>query len=220
MTLSTDASISPRNSGGPLFDLNGNIVGINTAIIPQGQGIGFAIPVNIAKTLLPQLMETGTVKRGYLGVNIQTLTPDLAKALDLDTRQGALVSDVIPDSPADNAGIQRGDVILAFNGETIDDSREAATVAGTPVGDQTDVLILRDGENKTLTLKIGVMPNQGVAASENRQPSQGEWGLQLQNLTPEKASTVYRPIEGDRDSPCDPSRGGCRTALRRHSATS
>lgn len=186
--IQTDASINPGNSGGPLFDLNGKIVGINTAIIPQGQGIGFAIPVNITKTLLPQLMETGTVTRGYLGVNIQTLTPDLAQALNLDTRKGALVSDVIPDSPADNAGLQRGDVILNFNGEAIDDPRDlAATVAGTTVGDATEVLVLRNGQQKTLPLTIGTLPTQGVAASEDSQASQGQWGLQLQNLTPETA---------------------------------
>lgn len=189
--IQTDASINPGNSGGPLFDLNGKIVGINTAIIPQGQGIGFAIPVNITKTLLPQLMETGTVTRGYLGVNIQSLTPDLAQALNLDTRKGALVSDVIPDSPADDAGLQRGDVIITFNGEAIDDSRDlAATVAGTPVGGTTEVLVLRNGQQKTLPLTIGTLPSQGVAASEDSQANQGQWGLQLQNLTPEMARSL------------------------------
>ncbi len=186
--IQTDASINPGNSGGPLFNLNGQIVGINTAIIPQGQGIGFAIPVNITKTLLPQLMENGTVTRGYLGVNIQTLTPDLAQALNLDTRQGALVSDVIPESPADHAGIQRGDIILNFNGKDVGNSRDlAATVAGTPVGDTTEVQVLRNGQQQTLQLTIGALPGQGVSASEGSRTGQGQWGLQLQNLTPEMA---------------------------------
>ncbi len=163
-------------------------MGINTAIIPQGQGIGFAIPVNIAKTLLPQLMETGSVTRGYLGVSIQTLTPALAQALDLEAGKGALVSDVMPNSPAATAGIERGDVIMTFNGEAIDDSRDlAATVAATPVGDDTEVLVLRDGRKKTLSLMVGTLPNQGVATSEDEQPSRGQWGLQLQTLTPEMA---------------------------------
>lgn len=186
--IQTDASINPGNSGGPLFDLNGNVVGINTAIIPQGQGIGFAIPVNMAKSLLPQLMKTGTVTRGYLGVNIQTLTPDLVRALKLETRKGALVSDVMPDSPADKAGIERGDVIMTFNGKAIDDSRDlAATVAATPVGDDTEVLVLRDGQKKTLSLTVGTLAEQNESASEDGQPSQGKWGLELQNLTPEMA---------------------------------
>ncbi|ETX02973.1 MAG: hypothetical protein ETSY1_01705 [Candidatus Entotheonella factor] len=186
--IQTDASINPGNSGGPLFDLNGNVVGINTAIIPQGQGIGFAIPVNIAKSLLPQLVETGHVTRGYLGVSIQTLTPPLAQALNLQARKGALVSDVMPDSPADRAGIERGDVIMTFNGEAIDDSRDlAATVAATPVGDDTEVLVLRNGQEQTLSITVGTLPNPGAATSENESPNRGEWGLQLQELTPERA---------------------------------
>lgn len=186
--IQTDASINPGNSGGPLFDLDGNVVGINTAIIPQGQGIGFAIPVNIAKSLLPQLMETGSVTRGYLGVSIQSLTPSLAQALNLETHKGALVSDVMPNSPADRAGIERGDVIMTFNREAIDDSRDlATTVAATPVGDDTEVLVLRNGREKTLSLTVGALPTQGVATAENEPPSRGEWGLQLRNLTLEMA---------------------------------
>jgi serine protease Do len=186
--IQTDASINPGNSGGPLFDLHGNIVGINTAIIPQGQGIGFAIPVNIAKTLLPQLMEHGSVTRGYLGVNIQTLTPSLAQALKLDARNGALVSDVMPDGPAAQAGIQRGDVIVKFDGNTIDDSRDlATTVAGTAVGKETELLVLRDGQEKTLSLKVGTLPDQETPTAENDSTSRGQWGLKLQELTPAMA---------------------------------
>jgi serine protease Do len=186
--IQTDASINPGNSGGPLFDLHGNVVGINTAIIPQGQGIGFAIPVNIAKTLLPQLMETGSVTRGYLGVSIQTLTPSLAKALKLETHQGALVSDVVPNGPAQQAGIERGDVIMKFNDEAIDDSRDlAATVANTPVGKDTKVLVLRDGREKTLSLTVGTLPSQDVSTPEHDASNRSQWGMQLQNLTPEMA---------------------------------
>jgi serine protease Do len=186
--IQTDASINPGNSGGPLFDLHGNVVGINTAIIPQGQGIGFAIPVNIAKTLLPQLMETGSVTRGYLGVSIQTLTPSLAKALKLETHQGALVSDVVPNGPAQQAGIERGDVIMKFNDEAIDDSRDlATTVANTPVGKDTKVLVWRDGRETTLSLTVGTLPSQDVSTSENEASNRGQWGMQLQNLTPEEA---------------------------------
>jgi serine protease Do len=188
--IQTDASINPGNSGGPLFDLNGNIVGINTAIVPQGQGIGFAIPVNIAKVLLPQLVETGSVTRGYLGVSIQTLTPSLAQALKLESRQGALVSDVLPKSPAEQAGIERGDVIMTFNGKAVNNSRDlAATVAAMPVGEDTEVLVLREGREKTLSLTVGTLPNDAPMseAPENDLSSRGQWGMQLQNLTPEMA---------------------------------
>jgi serine protease Do len=112
--IQTDASINPGNSGGPLFNMKGEVVGINTAILPYGQGIGFAIPVNTAKPLIPQLVAKGEVTRGYLGVSIQPLTSELAKALKVEESKGALVSDVTPASPAAKAGIQRGDLIVSF----------------------------------------------------------------------------------------------------------
>ena len=183
--IQTDASINPGNSGGPLFDLHGNIVGINTAIIPQGQGIGFAIPVNMAKSLLPQLMENGSVTRGYLGVGIQSLTPSLAQAMKLDTHEGALVSDIVPDSPAAQAGIERGDVIVKFNGKDVDDSRHlAAAVAATPVGQDAEVLVLRDGREKALSLKVGAMPGQDAPTAANDSSNRGKWGMELQTLSP------------------------------------
>ena len=122
--IQTDASINPGNSGGPLFNMEGKVVGINTAIIPQGQGIGFAIPVNTAKPLIPQLIKDGEVTRGYLGVSIQTITPDLAKALRIKEQNGALVSDVVPGSPALEAGIKRGDLIIAYNNKRVGDSHD------------------------------------------------------------------------------------------------
>ena len=186
--IQTDASINPGNSGGPLFDLRGNVVGINTAIIPQGQGIGFAIPVNMAKSLLPQLMENGSVTRGYLGVGIQSLTPSLAQALKLGARKGALVSEIMPDSPAAQAGIERGDVIVKFNGKAVDDSRHlAAAVAATPVGKDAELLVLRDGGEKTLSLKVAAMPNQDAPTAANDPSSRGEWGMELQTLSPEES---------------------------------
>jgi len=105
--IQTDAPINPGNSGGPLFNLKGEVVGINTAIVAQGQGIGFAIPVDVVKPLIPQLISTGGVTRGYLGVNIQAITPELAKAMNLKDTKGALVSEVVPGSPADKAGCTR-----------------------------------------------------------------------------------------------------------------
>jgi serine protease Do len=169
--------------------MNGDVVGINTAIIPNGQGIGFAIPVNTAKPLIPQLMSNGTVTRGFLGVNIQTLTPELAAALKLQDRNGALVSDVIPDSPADHAGIRRGDVLLSFNDKKIEDSRDlAATVANTPVGKDVEVLVLRDGKRTSMPLTVGKMrPDSGAEQPQSQQPERSKWGFQLQEMTPEMA---------------------------------
>ncbi len=116
--IQTDASINPGNSGGPLFNLTGEVVGINTAIIAQGQGIGFAIPVSTAKPLIPQLVSNGEITRGYLGVNIQTITPELAEALGIKETKGALVADVAADSPAEAGGLKRGDIIVQFDGKS------------------------------------------------------------------------------------------------------
>ena len=186
--IQTDASINPGNSGGPLFNLQGDVVGINTAIIPNGQGIGFAIPVNTAKPLIPQLVRDGSVTRGYLGVNIQTLTPELVTALKLDDRNGALISDVQSGSPADQAGLKQGDVILNFNHDEIKDSRDlAAKVAQTPVGEDVSILVMRNGERQSLPLTVGKMRPDTAATVESKQPDRGKWGLQLQDLTPEIA---------------------------------
>ena len=116
LIIQTDASINPGNSGGPLFNLHGEVVGINTTIVASGQGIGFAIPINPAKEVLTQLWAKGRATRGWLGVQVQQVTPELARSFGLERTRGALVADVPPNSPAESAGIQRGDVIIAFNG--------------------------------------------------------------------------------------------------------
>ena len=181
--IQTDASINPGNSGGPLFNLKGEVVGINTAIIPQGQGIGFAIPVNTAKPLIPQLVEHGEVTRGYLGVNIQTITPDLATALEVEEQRGALVSDVMADSPAEKAGIERGDIIIDFNGDEIADSRDLpAKVAATPVGEEVELTILRDGKKTQLKVSVGELVADNSFHGKKDAVSKGKWGLQLHDL--------------------------------------
>ncbi|GIX46403.1 MAG: hypothetical protein KatS3mg131_0614 [Candidatus Tectimicrobiota bacterium] len=126
--IQTDASINPGNSGGPLFNIRGQVVGINTAIIAGGTGIGFAIPINLAKEIVPQLYRSGKVTRGWLGVMIQKITPELAQALSLEEAHGALVTEVVADSPAAQAGIERGDIIVAFDGTG--HSRHAPAAAG------------------------------------------------------------------------------------------
>ncbi len=181
--IQTDASINPGNSGGPLFNLQGEVVGINTAIIPNGQGIGFAVPVNLAKALLPQLEAKGEVTRGYLGVNIQAITPELAKSLDLKDKKGALVADVTKGSPAEAAGIKRGDVIVGFDGKDIAEVHNLAPlVAATPVGKEVPVTILRNGAEQTLRVKVGRMPGERDELSGQAEPAQGKWGLALRDL--------------------------------------
>ena len=183
--IQTDASINPGNSGGPLYNMDGQLVGINTAIIAQGQGIGFAIPINTAKPLIPQLVTKGEVIRGYLGVSIQSLTPDLSKALNLGETKGVLVAGVKPGSPAEKAGVKRSDVIVSYNGKSVDEPRELSTmVAETQVGKDAVLTVLRDGKKQDLKVMVGTLdqPEKTAAAGENAKPASGKWGLMLQDL--------------------------------------
>lgn len=181
--IQTDASINPGNSGGPLFNMQGEVVGINTAIIPNGQGIGFAVPVNQATALLPQLESKGEVTRGYLGVGIQTITPELAKGLNLKDTKGALVANVSKGSPAEAAGIKLGDVIVGFGGKQIAETNALPPmVAATPIDKEVPVTILRNGAEQTLHVKVGRMPGEQTEASGPTESSQGKWGLALRDL--------------------------------------
>ena len=195
--IQTDASINPGNSGGPLFNVKGEVVGINTAIIPQGQGIGFAIPVDMAKPLIPQLVAHGEVTRGYLGVSIQTLTPELAEALGVENTEGALVADVTADSPAGEGGIQRGDIITAFDGQTIKESHDLpAVVAATPVDKEVAVTVLRDGKERRISVTVGKLSSETAELDRSAEPAKGKWGLQLHDLSPEIARQFG--LEADR----------------------
>ena len=141
--IQTDASINPGNSGGPLINMQGEVVGINTAIIASGQGIGFAIPINMAKEIAPQLQKKGHVTRGLLGVGIQDMTPELAKSFGLKENKGALVAKVISGGPAEKAGIEPGDVIVKFNGQPVAESKDLPRiVASTPVGKTVTVQVI------------------------------------------------------------------------------
>ena len=153
--IQTDASINPGNSGGPLFNARGEVIGINTAIVAGGQGIGFAIPVNLAKDIMTQLKETGMVTRGWLGVAIQPVTAELAQSFGLKGEKGALVSEVHKDSPAEKAGLKSGDIILEFNGKTINEMSELPRmVAATPIGKNVNVKILREGKVQYVAINI------------------------------------------------------------------
>jgi len=185
--IQTDASINPGNSGGPLINLQGEVVGINTAIIASGQGIGFAIPINMAKEIAPQLQKKGHVTRGLLGVAIQDVTPELAKSLGLKESKGALVSQVVPGGPADKAGFEQGDVIVNFDDRTVGDSKDLPRiVASTPVGKTVTVKLLRDGKEVDLQAKVGEMEEEN-ATEAAKSPIHPSLGVTVQNLTPQVA---------------------------------
>ncbi|NLJ27885.1 MAG: DegQ family serine endoprotease [Deltaproteobacteria bacterium] len=195
--IQTDTSINPGNSGGPLINMNGEVVGINTAILPNGQGIGFAIPINTAKPLIPQLVKNGEVTRGFIGVNIQSVTPELAQALNLNGHKGALVADITGGGPAEKAGIKRGDVIVSFNGKEVKDNHELpAMVAGTPVGDEATVVVLRDGKEKEFKLKIAKLPSDETDVNDSEKTDRGKWGMMLRDVTPQVARQ-YGLKDGD-----------------------
>ncbi|MFH1912190.1 MAG: DegQ family serine endoprotease [Pseudomonadota bacterium] len=184
--IQTDASINPGNSGGPLINLEGEVVGINTAIIASGQGIGFAIPINMAKEIALQLQKRGHVTRGLLGVAIQDVTPELAKSLGLKESKGALVSQVVPGGPADKAGIEQGDVIVNFDGRPVGDSKDLSRiVASTPVGKTVTVNLLRDGKEVERQAKVGEMEEENTSAAKS--PIHPSLGVTVQNVTPQVA---------------------------------
>ncbi|MEN8691839.1 MAG: Do family serine endopeptidase, partial [Desulfobacterales bacterium] len=189
--IQTDASINPGNSGGPLLNLNGEVVGINTAIIAHGQGIGFAIPVDMAAKIVAQLKENGEVTRGWLGVNIQDLKGDLAEYYGSKQSEGVLVTDVVPGNPADKAGIKAKDIITAVNGEKVKNSRELTARAATlPVGETTKITVVRDGQEKTFDVKVAKRPLTIADAGKPQVEKEGEYGLQVADLTPEIAKNL------------------------------
>jgi len=165
--IQTDASINPGNSGGALVDVEGRLVGINTAILSRSggnQGVGFAVPINLARYVMERLIRDGKVTRGMLGVLIQPVTPELAKEFKLSDSSGALVGEVTPRSPAASAGIKEGDVIIAFNGKKVIDSRHLRLmVAQTPPGTKVTIKIIRDGKEQTLTATLDEQPAEGLA---------------------------------------------------------
>ena len=187
--LQTDASINPGNSGGPLLNLNGEVIGINTAILATGQGIGFATPSNIAKFVIPQLREKGKVTRGMIGVQVQNVTPELAKSFGMSEPRGALVAEVNPGSPAAKAGVQRGDIIIEFNGHPIHEMNELPRmVADTAPGTKATFKVLRKGKEMTLHLTIVELTEERQAqAKEEARGEKTPLGLEVQNLDPNLA---------------------------------
>ncbi len=191
--IQTDAAINPGNSGGALVNTRGELVGINTAIFSKTggyQGIGFAIPSNMAKIVTQSLITKGKVVRGWLGVSIQAITPELAKQFELEDEYGALVGDVVEGSPAEKAGMMRGDVIIEFKGEKVNEPYNLRnTVASTPPGETVELKLKRNGETVDATVKIGELPSETLEAP----PVDFEnvlKGVSVQNITP----NIYRQL--------------------------
>ena len=198
--IQTDASINRGNSGGPLFNTDGEVIGINTAIFSQSGGsvgIGFAISSNLAKRVTTQLAEFGTTRRGWLGVFIQEVTPDIADTLGLDNASGALVSSVNEKSPADDAGLEPGDVITSFDGKMIDKMRDLPRiVAETDIGATVDVELMRGGKMMTVQVTIGELEKAELVGLVGEEESKGDaesfdkLGFSVDNLTPELAEEL------------------------------
>jgi len=170
--IQTDAAINPGNSGGALVDLEGRLIGLNTAILSRSggfQGIGLAVPADLVRHVVTSLAQHGEVVRGHLGVMVQSLTPALAGQFDLEDNEGALVSDVTPDSPASKAGLQSGDVITKYRGRKVEDAaRLSLSVAQTPPGTEVEIEVLRDGERETLTATVGEQPESRKGPRRDR----------------------------------------------------
>ena len=195
--IQTDAAINPGNSGGPLVDGEGRVVGINTAISSRSggsEGVGFAIPVGLAKNVLDQLREGGKVARGWLGVGIQEVTPELASSFDLKDASGALVASVSPGSPAEKAGLERGDVIVEFDGHAVADSHQLpALVAEARVGSQAQLTVLRAGGRKAIDVTIANLPDDPERRLSSRDggasddATDARWGMAVSDITPQLA---------------------------------
>ncbi len=186
--IQTDASINPGNSGGPLLNMQGKVVGINTAIVASGQGIGFAVPINMAKSVIAQLKESGEVSRGWLGVGIQQVSKEMAEYYGLEDEKGALVVKAFPGDPAHKAGIRAKDIIVEVNGKKIADSRDLTRkIADVPVGSEAEIKVLRAGKIKTFDVVIAKRKDARILAQDAPKTQENKFGIQVTNMTPEIA---------------------------------
>jgi serine protease Do len=195
--IQTDAAINPGNSGGPLLNTRGQVIGINTLIItqgvPQSAGVGFAVPINVAKEVLPQLREKGKVTRGWLGVQIQAISEDMAKSLKMKEPKGAIVSDVTGAAPAEKAGVRPGDVVIGVDGRPVEDNNDLSRyIAGKPPGTTVRLKLLRDGSEKEIAVTLGTFPDAEDEAS-TQQSGKAQLGMTLRDLSPDLAARLELP---------------------------
>jgi serine protease Do len=195
--IQTDAAINPGNSGGPLVNLKGEVIGINTAIFSRSggsMGIGFAIPSNMAETVMESLIKHGKVVRGFLGVSIQNLTEGLAKSFGHQGTKGVLVGDVTPDSPADKGGLKQGDIITSYNGKPVENVHQLrSAVAETAPGTEVPLTVFRENKSRTLTVKVGELQGGLASVRGNGALSSDKLGLTVNNLTPDMAKELGVP---------------------------
>jgi len=199
--IQTDAAINPGNSGGPLVNLRGEVIGINTAILSRtggNQGIGFAIPIEMAKKVMEELVNKGKVVRGWLGVVIQNVDETMAQALGLEKPRGVVISETTKGGPAEKAGLKRGDVIIALEGKRVDDTVALRNmVVETKPGTKVDVTILRDGKEKPVTVELGELPVEEIASAGTKEKAVSDIGIEVETLTPSVASRLgYEGEEG------------------------
>lgn len=199
--IQTDAAINQGNSGGPLIDMKGRVIGVNQSIVSRtggNDGIGFAIPVNLARNVLEQLITNGAVQRGYIGISIQTLSSDLAEAFEMDNANGALITEVVDDSPGDSAGLKAEDVILQFDGRDVEDSTDLRLMASqTRPGTKVDLKVLRKGREIVLDIKLGTLPTEFASMSfrPNDEPAEhdGLDGVTVDNLGRDERRALSLP---------------------------
>jgi serine protease Do len=192
--IQTDASINPGNSGGPLLNTKGEVIGINTMIItrglPQSAGVGFAVPINVAKEILPQLRDKGKVVRGWLGVQIQPITEDMARTYRMKEPKGALVSDVTEGSPAEKAGLKPDDVVVGVDGKAVEDNSDLSRyIASKSPGTTVRLKVLRDAQERDVPVTLGTFP-ESDAESADADEGKAQLGMTLQNLTPDLAQRL------------------------------
>ena len=198
--IQTDASINPGNSGGPLINTRGEVIGINTMIITNGpqqsSGVGFAVPINVAKEILPQLRSKGRVIRGWLGVQIQPVTEALARSYHLKEAKGAIIADVTEGSPADKAGLRPDDVVVGVDGREVRDNSDlTGYIASRPPDTTVHLKVLRGGAEKDVAVTLGIFPEEGVMRADGRSDGEGRshQGMTLQDLSPDLASELQLP---------------------------
>ena len=209
--LQTDATINPGNSGGPLINMRGEVIGINNAIDARAQGIGFAIPINLVKQILTQLKTKGSVSRGFLGISVGDLTPELAGQMKLDSKlKGVIISDLTPGAPAAEAGLKPYDVITSINGEKVTNAQDlTAKVTAIAVGEKAKIDFIREGKEKSITVKVSERPIMGVAKAEKKEkPSKtsksifADFGFKVTEVNAQNASQLGVPPEAIKGKKC------------------